>query len=36
MLADLLSESYDEDLEEFWENKWTATPIKALIIISNI
>ena len=29
MLADLLSESYDGDLEESWENERTATPIRA-------
>ncbi len=27
MLADLLSESYDADFEETWENERTATPV---------
>jgi putative transposase len=32
MLADLLSESYDADLEEAWENERTATPIRAFAV----
>lgn len=32
MLADLLSESYDADLEESWENERTATPVRAFAV----
>ncbi|WP_121743160.1 IS6 family transposase [Natronorubrum halophilum] len=32
MLADLLSESYDADLEETWENERTATPVRAFAV----
>ncbi|WP_137290601.1 IS6 family transposase [Natronorubrum halophilum] len=32
MLADLLSESYDADLEEAWENERTATPVRAFAV----
>ncbi|GAB7120045.1 hypothetical protein JCM9743_25100 [Natrinema sp. JCM 9743] len=32
MLADLLSESYDADLEEFCENEWTATTVWAFAV----
>ncbi len=32
MLADLLSECYDADLEETWENERTATPIRAFAV----
>jgi putative transposase len=32
MLADLSSESYEADLEQFWENEWTATPVKAFAV----
>jgi putative transposase len=32
MLADLLSKSYAADLEEFWENERTATPVRVFII----
>jgi putative transposase len=32
MLADLLSESYDADLEEPWENERTATPVRAFAV----
>ncbi|ELY62446.1 transposase [Natronococcus jeotgali DSM 18795] len=32
MLADLLSESYDADLEESWENGRTATPVRAFAV----
>ncbi len=32
MLAGLLSESYDTDLEEAWENERTATPVRALAV----
>jgi putative transposase len=32
MLADLLSENYDLDLKEFWENEQTATPIRAFAV----
>ena len=32
MLADLLSESYDADLEELWENERTATPVRAFAV----
>ncbi len=31
-LADLLSESYAANLEEFWENERTATPVKAFAV----
>ena len=34
MLADLLSESYDADLEEFWENERTATFTRAELLCS--
>lgn len=32
MLADLLSECYDTDLEETWENERTATPVRAFAV----
>ncbi|ELY83968.1 transposase [Natrinema gari JCM 14663] len=32
MLADLLSESYDADLDEVWENERTATPVRAFAV----
>ncbi|MCD2201447.1 IS6 family transposase [Halobacterium sp. KA-4] len=32
MLADLLSESYEPDLEETWENERTATPVRAFAV----
>ncbi|UPM45225.1 IS6 family transposase [Halocatena salina] len=32
MLADLLSESYDTDLEESWENERTTTPVRAFAV----
>jgi putative transposase len=32
MLADLLSESYEADLEESWENERTATPVRAFAV----
>ena len=32
MLADLLSENYDSDLKEFWENERTATPVRAFAV----
>ncbi|OLZ39215.1 transposase [Natrinema saccharevitans] len=32
MLADLLSESYETDLEESWENERTATPVRAFAV----
>jgi len=32
MLADLLSESYEPDLEESWENERTATPVRAFAV----
>jgi putative transposase len=32
MLADLLSRSYEADLEEPWENKRTATPVRAFAV----
>ena len=32
MLADLLSESYDADLEEAWENERTAMPVRAFAV----
>ncbi len=32
MLTDLLSESYDADLEESWENKRTATPVRVFAV----
>jgi len=32
MLADLLSERYDADLEETWENERTATPVRAFAV----
>ncbi len=32
MLADLLNESYDVDLEESWENERTATPVRAFAV----
>ena len=32
MLADLLSESYDADLEESWENERTATSVRAFAV----
>ncbi|QCW05090.1 IS6 family transposase (plasmid) [Natrinema pallidum] len=32
MLADLVSESYDADLEESWENERTATPVRAFAV----
>ncbi len=32
MLADLLSKSYDADLEEAWENERTATPITGFAV----
>ncbi|WP_226043224.1 IS6 family transposase [Natrinema sp. DC36] len=32
MLADLLSESYESDLEESWENERTATPVRAFAV----
>ncbi len=32
MLADLLSEFYDADLEENWENEQTATPVRAFAV----
>ena len=32
MLADLLSESYNADLEEAWENDRTATPVRAFAV----
>jgi len=32
MLADLLRESYDADLEESWENERTATPVRAFAV----
>ncbi|MDL0121118.1 IS6 family transposase [Halobacterium salinarum] len=31
-LADLLSESYEPDLEESWENERTATPVRAFAV----
>jgi putative transposase len=31
-LADLLSESYETDLDESWENERTVTPIKAFAV----
>lgn len=31
MLADLLSESYEGDLEELWENERTATPSRVAV-----
>ncbi|ELY37711.1 transposase [Natronorubrum tibetense GA33] len=31
-LADLLSECYDTDLEESWENERTATPVRAFAV----
>jgi putative transposase len=32
MLANLLSECYDADLEETWENERTATPVRAFAV----
>ncbi len=32
MLADLLSESYDADFKETWENERTATPVRAFAV----
>lgn len=32
MLADLLNESYDADLEETWENERMATPVRAFAV----
>jgi putative transposase len=32
MLADLLSESYDADLEEAWENERTTTPVRTFAV----
>lgn len=32
MLADLLSEGYDADLEESWENERTTTPVRAFAV----
>jgi len=32
MLADLLSERYDPNLEETWENERTATPVRAFAV----
>jgi putative transposase len=32
MLADLLSESYDTDLEESWKNERTATPVRTVAV----
>ncbi|MDL0130808.1 IS6 family transposase [Halobacterium salinarum] len=32
MLADLLSERYEPDLEETWENEQTATPVRAFAV----
>jgi putative transposase len=32
MLADLLSESCDADLEEVWKNERTATPVRAFAV----
>ncbi|QCS41701.1 IS6 family transposase [Natrinema versiforme] len=32
MLADLLSESYETNLEESWENERTATPVRAFAV----
>jgi len=32
MLADLLSERYEPDLEETWENERTATPVRAFAV----
>ena len=32
MLADLLRESYDADLEESWENERTATLVRAFAV----
>jgi putative transposase len=32
MLAGLLNETYDGDLKEFWENKRTATPVRAFAV----
>ncbi len=32
MLADLLSDSYETDLEEYWENERTATPVSAFTV----
>ncbi len=32
MLADLLSASYEADLEEFWESERTATPVKTFAV----
>ncbi|WP_323677924.1 IS6 family transposase [Halorubellus sp. PRR65] len=32
MLADLLNETYDGDLEEVWENERTATPVRAFAV----
>ena len=31
-LTDLLSESYEADLEETWENERMATPVRALAV----
>jgi putative transposase len=32
MLADLLSESYDADFKEAWENERTAMPVRAFAV----
>ncbi len=32
MLTDLLSERYDADLEESWENERTVTPVRAFAV----
>jgi transposase-like protein len=32
MLADLLSEEYDGELDEYWERERTATPVRAFAV----